>query len=133
MVSAIEIIPDPIKHASIQTWMTSLARMKPSTVIQSQAYDKLFEIIRLDLLVNPRLVKVVDLIEKLMIYRQSMDATEISELTKEHFQKIIEFGVLLEFEDLLKNITRFLFFTKSFEGSTGQKDGIVISTIRQQE
>ena len=32
-VSAIEIIPDLIKHASIHTWMISLTRMKPSTVI----------------------------------------------------------------------------------------------------
>ena len=33
IVSAIEIIPDLIKHASTQTWMMHLIRMKPITVI----------------------------------------------------------------------------------------------------
>ena len=42
--------------------------MKPIIVIMSQAYDKLYEFIRLDLLENPRLAKMVDLREKLMIY-----------------------------------------------------------------
>ena len=36
--------------------------------IESQASDKLYEFIRLDLLENPRLVKKVDLRDKLMIY-----------------------------------------------------------------
>ena len=53
--------------------------------IESQAYDKLYEFIRLDLLENPRLAKMVDLREKLMIYMRSMGATEISESTKKHF------------------------------------------------
>ena len=35
--------------------------------IESQAYDKLFEFIRSDLLENPRLIKMVDLRENLMI------------------------------------------------------------------
>ena len=56
--------------------------------IVSQAYDKLFEFIRLDLLVNPRLVKMVDLRENLlMIYMRSMGAAEISESTKKHFRR----------------------------------------------
>ena len=55
--------------------------------IESQASDKLYELIRLNLLENPRLVKKVDLREKLMIYMQSMGATEISESTKKTFPK----------------------------------------------
>ena len=55
--------------------------------IVSQAYGKLFEFIRSDLLVNPSLVKMVDLREKLMIYMRSMGATVISESTKKHFRR----------------------------------------------
>ena len=73
--------------------------------IESQASDKLYEFISLDLLENPRLVKKVDLREKLMIYMRSMGATEISESTKKHFRRKLEkeFGDLLQFEDLLNN------------------------------
>ena len=72
---------------------------------ESQAYDKLYEFIRLDLLQNPRLAKMVDLREKLMIYLRSMGATEIPESTKKHFRRKLEkeFGDLLQFEDLLNN------------------------------
>jgi len=52
--------------------------------IESQAYDKLFEFIRSDLLENPRLVKMVDLREKRMSYMRSMGAIEILESTKKH-------------------------------------------------
>ena len=52
--------------------------------IESQAYDKLFEFIRSNLLENPRLVKMVDLREKRMSYMRSMGATEILESTKKH-------------------------------------------------
>ena len=73
--------------------------------IESQAYDKLFEFIRLDLLVNPRLVKMVDLREKLMIYMRSLGAPERSDSTKKHFRRRLEkeFCDLLQFEDLLSN------------------------------
>ena len=73
--------------------------------IESQAYDKLFEFIRLDLSISPRLVKMVDLRERLIIYMRSMGATEISESTKKHFRRKLEkeFGDLLQFEDLLDN------------------------------
>ena len=55
--------------------------------------------------VNPRLVKMVDLREKLMIYMGSMGATEKSQSTKKHFRKKLEYelGDLLQFEDLLSN------------------------------
>ena len=78
--------------------------------IESQAYDKLFESIRSDLLINPRLVKMVDLREKLMIYMRSMGTTEISESTKKHFRIKLEkeFGDLLQFEDLLNDNKLFL-------------------------
>ena len=71
--------------------------------IESQASNKLYEFIRLDLLENPRVVKKVDLREKLMIYMRSMGATEISESTKKHFRRKLEkeFSDLLQFEDLL--------------------------------
>ena len=73
--------------------------------IESQASDKLYEFIRLGLLENPRLVKKVDLREKLMIHMRSMGATEISQSTKKHFRRKLEeeFGDLLQFEDLLNN------------------------------
>ena len=73
--------------------------------IESQASDKLYELIRLDLLENPRLVKKVDLREKLMIYMPSMGATEISASTEKHFRRKLakEFGDLLQFEDPLNN------------------------------
>ena len=58
--------------------------------IESHAYDKLYEFIRLDLLKNPRLVKKVDVREKLMIYMRTMGATEISESTKKHFRIKLE-------------------------------------------
>ena len=47
----------------------------------------------------------VDLREKLMIYMQSMGATEISESTKKHFRRklVKEFGDLMQFEDLPNN------------------------------
>ena len=85
MVSAIEIKPDQLKHASTQTMDDEPDSDETNYCnIVSQAYDKLymFEFIRLDLLVNPSLVKMVDLREKLMIYMRSMGATEISESTK---------------------------------------------------
>ena len=51
IVSVGEIMHDLIKHGSTQTWMMNLIRMKPITVnIESQAYEKLFEFIWLDLL-----------------------------------------------------------------------------------
>ena len=72
--------------------------------IESQASDKLYEFISLDLLENRRLVKKVELREKLMIYMRSTGGTEISESTKKHFRrKLEEFGDLLQFEDLLNN------------------------------
>ena len=73
--------------------------------IESQASDKLYEFIRLDLLENPRLVKKVELREKLMIYMRSMGATEISESTKKHFGRNLEkeCGDLLQSKDLLNN------------------------------
>ena len=73
--------------------------------MESQAYDKLFEFTRLDLLVNPRVVKMVDLREKLMIYLRSMGATETSESTKKRARRKLqkEFGDLLKFEDLQNN------------------------------
>ena len=73
--------------------------------IESQASDKLYEFIRLDLLENPRLVKKVDLTDKLMIYMRSMGATKISESTKKHFRRklVKEFCDLLQFEDILNN------------------------------
>ena len=73
--------------------------------IESQASDKLYEFISLDLLENPRLVKKVDLREKLMIYMRSTGGTELSESTKKHFRRKLEkeFGDLLQFEDLLDN------------------------------
>ena len=73
--------------------------------IKSQASEKLYEFIRLDLLENPRLVKKVELREKLMIYMRSMGATEISESTKKHFGINLEkeFGDLLQLKDLLNN------------------------------
>jgi len=58
--------------------------------IESQAYDKLFKFIRSDLLENPRLVKMVDLREKLMSYMRSMGAIEILESTKKHFRRKLE-------------------------------------------
>ena len=71
--------------------------------IESQAYDKLFEFIRSDLLENPRHVTMVELRELLISYMRSMGATEISESTKMHFRRKLEkeFGDLLQFEDLL--------------------------------
>ena len=55
------------------------------------------------IIVNLRLVKIVDLREKLMIYMWSMGATE-----KKHFRKKLEkeFGDFLQFEDLLNNNKR---------------------------
>ena len=50
--------------------------------IESQAYDKLFEFIRSDLLENPRIIKMADLRENLMSYMRSMGTTEILESTK---------------------------------------------------
>ena len=60
---------------------------------------------RLDLLENPRHFKKVDLREKLMIYMRSIGATEISESTRKQFRRKLEkeFGVWLQFEDLLSN------------------------------
>ena len=73
--------------------------------IESQASDKLYEFISLDLLENPRLVRKVDLREKLMIYMRSTGGTEISESTKKYFRRKLEkeFGDLLQFEDLMNN------------------------------
>ena len=102
--------------------------------IESEASDKLYEFIRLDSLENPRLVMRVDLREKLMIYMQSMGATEISESTKKHFRRklVKEFGDLLQFEDLPNNNKLFFSSRKYFKGSTGQRGGNDISTIRKQ-
>ena len=61
--------------------------------IESQASDKLYEFIRLDLLKNPRLVKKVDVKEKLMIYMRSMGATKISESTKKTFPNKVREGI----------------------------------------
>ena len=58
-----------------------------NTSPESQAHDKLYEFIRLYLLQNPRLAKMIDLREKLMIYVRSMGATEIPESTKKTFPK----------------------------------------------
>ena len=52
-------------------------------IIESQASDKLYEFIRLDLLENPRLVKRVDLREKLMMYLRSMGANEMKKINAE--------------------------------------------------
>ena len=99
--------------------------------IESQASDKLYELIRLDLLENPRLVKKVDLREKLMFYMGSIGATEISESPKKHFRRKLEkeFGDLLQFEDLHNNNKLFV-LPKNI--STGQRGGNGISAIRQQ-
>jgi hypothetical protein len=73
--------------------------------IDFQAYEKLFEFIRSDLLENPRLIKMVDLRELLLSFMRSMGATEIHESTKKHMRRKleVEFGGLLQFEDLLEN------------------------------
>ena len=73
--------------------------------VESHAADKLYEFIRLYLLENPRLVKKVDLSEKLMIYVPSMGASEIFNSTKKHSRRKLEkeFGDLCQFEDLLNN------------------------------
>ena len=65
MVSVIEIIPDQIKQGNTLTWKGERTRMQPFFFfhIESQAYDKLLEFISSDLL-NPRLIKMVDLREK---------------------------------------------------------------------
>ena len=77
---------------------------------------------------------MVDLREKLMIYMRSLGAPELSESTKKHFRRRLEkeFGDLLQFEDLLSNNKLFCSSQKSIKGSTGQRDGNVISAIRQQ-
>lgn len=73
--------------------------------IESQAYEKLFEFIRSDLLENPRLIKMVDMRDLLLSFMRSMGATEITESTKKHMRRKleVEFGGLLQFEDLLEN------------------------------
>ena len=102
----------------------------------NQASDKLYEFIRLDSLENPRLVMRVHLREKLMIYMQSMGATEISESTKKHFRRklVKECGDLLQFEDLPNN-NKLFFLPENISrvpGSTGQRSCNDISTIRKQ-
>ena len=103
--------------------------------IESQAYDKLFEFIRSNLLENPRLVNMVDLIEKLMSYMPSMGAIKILESTKKLFRRKLEQELddLLQFKDLLDNNKLFILPKKRFKVSTGQRDGKVISANRQQE
>ena len=73
--------------------------------VESQASDKFYEFVRLDLLENPRPVKKVDLTEKLMIYMPSLRATEIFESQKKHLRRKLEkeFGDVWQFEDLLNN------------------------------
>lgn len=58
-----------------------------------------------DLLENPRLVKLVDLRERLISYMQAMGVTEILESMNKHFRRNLEkeFGDILQFEDLIYN------------------------------
>lgn len=78
--------------------------------IESKAFEKLFEYIRVDLLENPRLIKMVVLRDLLATFMQSIGATEITESTKKHFRRKLEaeFGNLLQFEDLLENNKLFI-------------------------
>lgn len=73
--------------------------------IESRGYERIFEYIRSDLLEKPRLITLVELKEVLLIFMRSMGATQLSESTKKNFRRklVVEFGDLLDYEDLLDN------------------------------
>ena len=73
--------------------------------IESRGYEKLFYFIRFDLLENPRLMTMIELKEMLFTFMCSMGATQLTESSKKNFRRKleVEFGDLLQFEDLLDN------------------------------
>ena len=63
-----------------------------------------------------------------MIYMRSIGATEISESTKKHFRRKLEkeFGVWLQFEDLLNNNKLFV-FPKNFSKVQLAREVVTVS------
>lgn len=80
------------------------------TQLEQEAYGLLFKDIRFDILENPRLVKMSELLNTLVSYMQSLGVKEIKNSTKTHRRRKLEkeFGELLEFEDLLDNSRLFV-------------------------
>ena len=64
------------------------------TTTENIAYSKLFDYIRLELFQKPQVIKLTDLMEKLIA---STDGISVKESTKTHFRRKLE----SEFEDTL--------------------------------
>ena len=72
--------------------------------IESEAHQKLFDHVRLNILDNPRLVKFTEITQQLVLFMQELGAKEIRESTKTHLRRKLEteFNSLVQFEDLLE-------------------------------
>ena len=83
--------------------------------IESEAHQKLFDYIRSNILGNPRLVKLTEIRQKLVLFMKELGANVIRESTKTHLRRKLktEFKSLLQFEDLLGN-NRFLFSLRTY-------------------
>ena len=81
------------------------AEDKEYNLIESKAHQKLFNHIRSNVLENPRLVKLTEITQQLVLFMQELGAREIRESTKTHLRRKLEseFKSLLLFEDLLGN------------------------------
>ena len=74
-------------------------------IIESKAYEKLFDYIRSNVLDNPRLVRLTEISQQMVLFMQDLGAKVIKESAKTHLRRKLEteFKSLLQFEDLLEN------------------------------
>ena len=79
--------------------------------IESEAHQKLFDYIRSNILGNPRVVKLTEITQQLVLFMEELGANVIRESTKTHLRRKLktEFKSLLQFEDLLGNNRLFVF------------------------
>ena len=79
--------------------------------IESEAHRKLFDYIRSNILGNPRLCKLTEITQQLVLLMEELGANVIRESTKTHLRRKLktEFKTLLQFEDLLGNNPLFVF------------------------